>query len=344
MKFSAIRDMLPLPSHYQASKAGEVFRVSYQSLAIEAQQWAKMHQLRPANADAFRVALALVDMQNTFCIPGYELFVGGRSGAGAVDDSRRLSEFIYHNLGRISQVVVTMDTHQAMQVFHAIYLVNQQGEHPAPNTLISVDDIESGVWKFNQAIAAGIGISPEYGQNQLVHYARELKRQGKYDLTIWPYHAMLGGIGHAIVPLVEEAIFFHTIARQSQPLFLTKGDNPLTEFYSAIGPEVLADDQGKPIARKNNTLLDLVMEFDLVVIAGEAKSHCVAFTISDLLAEIQAQDSRLVEKVYLLDDCSTPVVIPGVLDYTVEAEAAYERFVKAGMHRVYSTTPMEAWG
>ncbi len=30
----------------------------------------------------------------------------------------------------------------------------------------------------------------------------QLKQHGKYDLTIWPYHVMLGSIGHALVAAV----------------------------------------------------------------------------------------------------------------------------------------------
>jgi len=48
-----------------------------------------------------------------------------------------------------------------------------------------------------------------------------------------------------------------------------------------------------------------------VIIAGQAKSHCVAWTIDDLLEDIIAQDRRLVEKVYLLEDCTSAVVVPG---------------------------------
>ena len=45
-------------------------------------------------------------------------------------------------------------------------------------------------------------------------YVEALAAGGKYDLTIWPFHAMLGGIGHALVSAVEEALFFHAIARR----------------------------------------------------------------------------------------------------------------------------------
>jgi nicotinamidase-related amidase len=151
---------------------------------------------------------------------------------------------------------------------------------------------------------------------------------------------MLGGIGHALVPAVEEAIFFHSVARSSQPSFQVKGSNPLTEHYSMLGPEVTTGPDGEPIAEKNHALLDELLEFDAVVIAGQAKSHCVAWTIDDLLAGI---DPALVGKVHLLEDCTSPVVVPGVVDYTDEADAAFRRFEAAGMHVVRSTDPVESW-
>jgi hypothetical protein len=37
------------------------------------------------------------------------------------------------------------------------------------------------------------------------------------------------------------------------------------------------------------------------------------------------------------------VVVPGVVDYTDEADAAFDRYAGAGMHVVQSTTPIEQW-
>ena len=172
---------------------------------------------------------------------------------------------------------------------------------------------------------------------------KKLKEGGKYELIIWPYHAMLGGIGHALVAAVEEAIFFHSIARYSQPDIQIKGGNPFTENYSVLRPEVLEGAEGEKIAQKNVKFIKKLLDFDAVIIAGEAKSHCVASTIEDLLSEIYASDKKLAEKVYLLEDCSSPVVIPGVLDYTDEANAAFERFASAGMNIVRSIDPVPDW-
>jgi nicotinamidase-related amidase len=334
---------LPLPPHFDASRAGEVWRVPYEERAREAAAWSKQHDLGPAARDTFRLAVLAVDVQNTFCVPGFELFVGGRSGTGAVDDNRRLCEFLYRNLGTITQIFPSLDTHHAMQVFHAVWLVDEEGNHPGPYTLISAEDVEAGRWRVNGAVAEALGIGEEYAARHLAHYSRRLAEGGKYDLTVWPYHAMLGGIGHALVSLVEEAIFFHGIARFSRPEFQVKGEAALTEHYSMLGPEVTEGPDGERLGGRNIELIDKLLEFDAVVVAGQAKSHCMAWTIDDLLSDDDVRERQLAERTYLLEDCTSPVVVPGVVDYTDEADAAFERFAAAGSHVVRSTDPVETW-
>ena len=312
----------------------------YEDRARDAEAWSSEHQLRPAVEDSPRVCLVVVDVQNTFCVPGFELFVAGRSGRAAVDDNRRLCEFLYRNLDAVTQIVPTLDTHQAMQVFHAVWLVDAEGRHPDPYTLVSAAEVAEGRWQIDPAVAEGLGLDLDYARRHLAYYTRELEKSGKYQLTIWPYHAMLGGVGHALVSAVEEAIFFHTIARRSQPDFQPKGRSPLTEHYSVLGPEVTRGPDGELLGGRNSPLLEKLFAFDAVVIAGQAKSHCVAWTIDDLLA---SPFREVAEKVYLLQDCTSPVVVPDVVDYTDEADAAFARFAEAGMHVVRSTEPIESW-
>ena len=334
---------LPLPAHFEPSRVAEVWRVPYEDRAREAPAWAERHRLGPAAEDSFRLCLLAVDIQNTFCIPDFELFVAGRSGSGAVDDNRRLCEFVYRNLGTITQVFPSLDTHQAMQVFHAIWLVDEQGNHPAPYDLVSAKDVAAGRWRMNTDVAEALGIDVDYARRHLAHYTRRLAQGGKYDLTVWPYHAMLGGIGHALVPAVEEAIFFHAVARQSQPHFEVKGDAALTEHYSMLGPDVTEGPDGDRLSRRSSELIEKLLGFDAVVVAGQAKSHCLAWTIDDLLLRDDARASGLTRRTYLLEDCTSPVVVPGVADFTAEANAAFARFAAAGMHVVRSTDPIERW-
>jgi nicotinamidase-related amidase len=328
---------LPLPPHYDPDRTGEIWRVEYQERAADAQAWAEEHGLRPALENGFRICLVVVDVQNTFCIPGFELYV-----QGAERDSDRLCRFLYRNLGAITAIIPTLDTHRAMQIFHASWLVDDEGRHPEPYSLVTPEDVESGRWRVNPAAAESTGIEAEYAQLQLLDYTRKLAESGKYTLTIWPYHAMLGGVGHALVPAVEEAIFFHTIARSSQPAFQVKGDNPLTEHYSMFGPEITEGPDGVAIAGKNDLLIEQLSLYDAIVVAGQAKSHCVAWTIDDLLEGDDERERALAPRTYLLEDCTSPVVVPD-FDYTEQADAAFDRFAAAGMHVVRSTDPIESW-
>jgi nicotinamidase-related amidase len=334
---------LPLPAHFDPNRVGEVWRVPYEERARDAPEWAARHGLRPAAEDEPRICLLAVDVQNTFCVPDFELFVAGRSGRAAVDDTRHLCEFLYRNLGTITQVFPSLDTHRAMQVFHAIWLVDEQGRRPPPYELVSAEEVAAGRWHVDEAVAAALGIDPDYAERHLAHYTRTLAEGGKYELTIWPYHALLGGIGHALVSAFEEAVFFHGVARQSGAEFLVKGEEPLTEHYSMLGPEVTEGPDGDVLGAKNRELIAALLEFDAVVVAGQAKSHCLAWTIDDLLEDDDVQERRLAERTYLLEDCSSPVVVPGVVDYTNAADAAFERYRDAGMNVVRSTDPVAAW-
>jgi nicotinamidase-related amidase len=307
---------LPIPEHFDPARVSEVWPVDYEARARAAAVWADRNGLHPAAEDARRVCLFAVDCQNTFCTPGFELFV-----PGAPEDSRRLCEFVYRHLGRLSEIVATLDTHRAHHIFHAAFLVGPDGRHPPPYTAVSVADVEGGVWR-----AADPSL-----QAHLETYVRALAAGGKYELIVWPYHAMLGSVGHALVAAVEEAFFFHALARDAPTRFEVKGDDPLTEHYSALGPEV----GGEP----NLALVEHLRSFDAVLVAGQAKSHCVAWTVKNLLRLEPGMAARL----YLLEDCSSPVVVPGAVDFTAEADAAFVRFAAAGAHVVRSSEPMERW-
>lgn len=335
---------LPLPDHFDPGRVGEIYRVDYQERSREAVRFREAHRILPAAADRREVGLLLVDVQNTFSVPGFELFVSGRSGRGAVDDAARLSEFLYRNLENISRIHVTMDTHSAFQIFHPAFLLDEAGRNPAPMTAISLEDVEAGRFRLNPEAASALGSGDAaFLDRHLLHYCRLLSREGKYRLMVWPYHAMLGGIGHALVSAVEEAVFFHTIARDSQASFELKGASPLTENYSVLRPEVLEDERGNPIAPRNEALLEKLLSYDALIVAGQAKSHCVSWTVSDLLEEIRRRNPGLARKIYLLEDCMSPVVAPGVVDFTDDAEKAFREFEASGVRRVRASDPMNAW-
>jgi nicotinamidase-related amidase len=341
---------LPIPAfHDPANAARWDYRPDQQALLERAGQWREQHRLRPAAADELRLHLLLIDVQKDFCFPEGSLYVAGRSGTGAIDDSARIAAFLYRNLGAITDVTTTLDTHFAFQIFFPSFWIDAQGAHPAPHTVVATDEVAAGRLKPNPAIAKWLcNGNYTWLRKQVEHYCRELESAGKYQLYLWPPHCLLGSDGHVLAGVLHEARLFHAYARGTQSWCEVKGGHPLTENYSVLRPEVLTRHDGAPLGQRNTQFLDTLLGSDAVVIAGQAASHCVRSTIDDLLDEIVASDPELARKVYVLTDCMSSVTVPDgnggfAADFTPEAEAALERFADAGMNLVDSTTPLPDW-
>jgi nicotinamidase-related amidase len=340
---------LPIPEFYRPQHAGEwAYGPDSSTLLEQAVRWRREHGLQPSALDARRIHLLLVDLQKDFCFPEGSLYVGGRSGRGAIDDNDRLARFIYRNLGVISEITCTMDTHFPYQIFSPAFWLDANDQPPAPHREVTLDDVRRGRLRPNPTVAKWLGAGDaEWLQRQVEHYCRELERAGKYTLYLWPPHCLLGSEGYSLAGVVQEARLFHSYARLSPAAIEVKGATPLTEYYSVIGPEVLTGFDGTPLAEKNTDFLRILFESDAVVIAGQAASHCVKSTIEDLLEHLGDYPAH---KVYLLRDCMSAVTVPHpdrpgefVFDFTPQAEEAVEHFRAAGMHVVESTLSMAEW-
>src|SRR5678815_4260417 len=93
-----------------------------QALFEAALLWRAAHGITPAASDIRRVVLLVIDAQKDFCFPRGSLFVGGRSGTGAIDDNDRLARFVYRNLGTLTEIVCTLDTHSPFQILSLIHI------------------------------------------------------------------------------------------------------------------------------------------------------------------------------------------------------------------------------
>lgn len=307
--------MQDFPDFYDPQRIGTLFYPDMARIASQAQQ----SNLAPATQDTKKIHLVVIDMQIDFCHPGGSLYVPGAEG-----DIRRLIEFIYRNASRISQITCSLDSHLPHQIFHPAWWVDKKGNHPAPFTMITYDEVKAGKWR------------PLQEMERSVDYLRRLEADAKKTLTIWPYHVLIGGIGNALDPELFSAVLWHSLARQVEPHWLSKGSIPLTEHYSIIQPEVPMPDQ--PLGRKNQAFLNTLAEADAIFIAGEASSHCVLETVEDLVEEF-SQRPEVLRRIYFLSDCASPVVHPEV-DFTAITQARFAEFAAQGVNFVKSTDPL----
>ncbi len=324
-----------LPKFYSREDASAI-RVERAGLVAEEAK--KNEALGPAREDRERIAAFGIDAQIAFCHPEGSLFV-----PGAVEDTTRALEFFYARLDRITTMVLSLDTHRVHQIFHPSFWVNRDGDHPAPFTVITKDDVAHGAW------------IPVRDRDACVEYVAKLEAAGKYVLTIWPYHALLGGVSHALVPAVMELAMFHALARDTETIFETKGENALTENYSVLSPEVTELASLKENARVgafNVELFDLLMSHDRVYVFGQAKSHCVLSTLFDIRSQIEktagGNARALAKKIFVLQDTMSPVPppppavlggpLPPALDFPRVAERGLEALGAFGMNIVTTTS------
>jgi nicotinamidase-related amidase len=319
---------LPLPSYYDPKQVPEVYVERAALVADAADAYRAKHGVKPSSQDKLRVAAFGIDCQVGFCTPGASLFV-----PGAVEDTRRTAEWIYRNVDKITSLAFSMDTHRVFQIFHPAWWVDDAGKHPAPFTPVSTDDVRIGKWK------------PIAHPAECMEYVKKLEASGKYSLTVWPYHTLLGGLSHALVPAMMEASIFHAALRSHQTHFETKGTHAMTENYSVMSPEV-RELGGKSVGSFNAPFFKMLMEYDRVYVFGQAKSHCVLSTLNDMREHIQGSDPKLMDKVWILEDAMSPVPPPPIdplppgLDFPRIAERAFRDLAAAGMKIVKTSDPI----
>ena len=203
---------MTFPDFYNPERVGQLYVPDAPGAIADG----RAHAVR-ATASAERTLLLLVDMQVDFVHTD-----GALSVPGAVDDTRRVVEWIFTNLPRITTIAASLDSHLPISIFFPTWWVDEKGQHPQPYTVIRSEDVRAGRWK------------PLYEPEWSWAYCGKLEVRAKKELMIWPYHTLIGTPGHALTPALSEAIAYHAAARQTQPVFLEKGTIPQTEYYSML--------------------------------------------------------------------------------------------------------------
>ena len=307
--------MTHTPKFYNPTRIGTLFHPDLPAIAAEA----RAAGLPPADRDRRRVMLLIVDMQVDFCHAQGALHV-----PGALGDLQRLIEFIHRRAADITGIICSLDSHHVFQIFHPVWWVDAGGAHPPPFTLITPADVEAGRWQP--------AIQPEWSRD----YVRRLDRESKKQLTIWPYHVPIGGVGNALDPELWSTVFWHALARRSRPHWLVKGSIPETEHYSIFRPEIEIGTH--PQGRLNHELVAAVEACDRLVVAGEASSHCVLETLEDLVEVFGSRPDRLA-RIRLLTDCTSPVPHPQI-DFAGIAARRFREFEARGLQLARSTDPL----
>jgi nicotinamidase/pyrazinamidase len=211
---------------------------------------------------------------------------------GANDDMKRLAKMIDRVGNKFEDIHVTLDSHRVIDVGHPDMWRNERGEQPAPFTIISADDINNGIWTPR---------NPNF-RKRMHEYAVALEGGGKYPLIVWPVHCIIGSPGHNIQSDLFAALQKWERSEFANVDYVTKGTNTFTEHYGALMAEV--PDPSDPSTQLNTDFLRVFDDADIVGVAGEALSHCLKETVTQIADNI-GEDH--LGKFRILTDCSSPV-------------------------------------
>lgn len=233
--------------------------------------------------------LLIIDPQNDFCdIPGAALPVPGANA-----DMHRLAAFMRASRERLTDIIVTLDSHASVGIERTTFWRAADGSPVEPFTEISERDVRQG--RFQPRNASLI--------TEVTQYLHALERGGRYRLMVWPVHCVLGTWGHNIHTEVAGELAKWEEGAQRTAFRVLKGLNPMTEQYSAIKAEVPS--ASDPQTQTNRTLLARARPAEgLLLVAGEAASHCVAATLEHMFQDMTIEQR---ERVVVLRDCMSPV-------------------------------------
>lgn len=241
------------------------------------------------NAEGKKVALLIIDPQNDFCSPRGSLFV-----PGADEDNHRLANWILDRKEEIDQIIVTLDSHYTIDISHPKFWIDNQGENPDPFTIIKAKDVIDGKYKpafdmFNQGVTLA--------------YLEKLEEQGEFEHCIWPEHCITGTWGSALDTMIagclREWSLFGKDARFVR--YITKGSHPMTEHFGAFRAQVAISNANE--THVNMSLIEQLDTFDIIYLAGQAESHCVA----NSLKQIMDLAPNIAKKFVILTDTMSPV-------------------------------------
>ncbi len=253
------------------------------------------------------ILLLIIDMQNDFCKPDGALYV---SGSG--EDIIRLGDFIYRHKAEIDHIILTQDNHNVIDISHPLFWEDRNGNVPAPFTTIDTAGVENGIW------------IPRFRKEKTAEYIRNLEEQGEFPHVIWPEHCITGSHGAAIADEIMEPV--KTWAREGKFFdVIIKGTNPYTEHFGALKANIPLEDS--PETHLNRDLVRKLLLYDEIIIAGEAKSHCVATTVRQML-----DIAGVTEKIVILEDCMSDVT-----GFETIALPIYEKAKSKGVRFVRST-------
>lgn len=237
-------------------------------------------------------ALVIVDPQNDFV-----------NDKNAVNDMINIINMIDNNGDQISDIFITLDTHNRFGITNPMFWISKTREHPEPFTIITKNDVLNGTWT---------PIRYEF-YDQALEYIDKLEQYKRHPLQIWNEHCIIGTYGNLVYSPLAEALERWERKFIKAVHYIPKGYDTLRDQFSAICSE-------DHVINNTKIITDLTNNFTRILVCGEVLQICVRNTLEDLLKSIKGLP------IILLKDASTVELKGYSSDFIKDFAKIYRNF------------------
>eukprot|EP01031_Cornospumella_fuschlensis_P027851 gene27851-33632_t len=217
--------------------------------------------------------------------PQIDFYTGGQwcSSTSASAALAGVQKFISQHMEKIHRIVVFLDMHYGLEVEDSAFWRNAQDQSPAVGTIITLQDVESGLWSV---------ADPESNQELQIAHIKSLLEPHKLEevegqvpeqfrnvsvqkgIVIRPAHCQVGGTGAAV----------HT-ALQSLLSQWVNAHHHDVQYIMTRHPKDTSDSQSLHHIY-DTSFAAQILPADQLFVCGQMKSHCQAYGMKDILLQI----------------------------------------------------------
>ena len=279
---------------------------------------------------AKRVDMFVIDGQNDFCASGSEPndwpWPKGNTpvkGALCVPEAdqealnvakiiNELADPANQRRHRINKIHASLDSHHENDGAHNNVWKDKAGNMANPFQIVSHNDVKEQ--NFVPTFAGGVFEGePMSALEWALKYTFALEERGRNPLCLWPKHCLIGSWGQQVYKPIMDSYSQWTSRTGAWIDWITKGQWPFTEHYSALEADV--PDPTRPETGMNAHVINDAMGADVVIWTGWAGSHCLKWTAMDGVDNFEptpeqvakGMKNEFITKCVFIEDASAPV-------------------------------------
>jgi len=244
-----------LPNHYDPERP-VMKLVDREKVYQSAKQW-------ELKSKKFESCLFIINHLVEFCNPESPDFI-----EGAYQESKDLAEFIYRNIHDIEHIVLVRNSEPVINVNNRLFWQTKTGKDLIVGETINLENYLKGKIVISDKVYKNIPKTGHEELNNFIKISLENLKSKEENLKVRNFRGIQGSVENALLPIVEEAVFFHSCVTGNLPSYETVGMHPFLNCESIFTP-VMHGGIDKLFAMRKNQLLNKMEKYNRILFSGQ---------------------------------------------------------------------------